>query len=131
MIRKNMIGLFTLAIFASMQLFAPAKAAAQDHWVASDAVGYNYYVMTETIRTVKGQMILVNTREVSPDGVHSRVLEWEFIFDEGDCCCECRSDRTLSPPKGTVRNSPVAWNIIQFTWYYLYGRPLVLNPTSV
>ena len=42
MIRKNMIGLFTLAIFASMQLFAPAKAAAQDHWVASDAVGYNH-----------------------------------------------------------------------------------------
>ena len=128
MIRKSMIGLFTLAIFASMQLFCSTKAAAQDHWVASDAVGYNYYVMTETIQHRK-QMIQVNTKKVSPDGVHSRVLKWDFIFDEGDCWCECISDRTL--PAGTVRNSPVAWNIIQFTWYYLYGRPLVLNPTSV
>ena len=47
--------------------------------------------------------------------------EWFFVFDEGECWAACRTDTSLSPKEGKVRNSPLALSIIRFLYHHKYG----------
>ena len=111
-----------LAVLVGVQVSQPGVASAEDYYSCTDtSTGYSYYVMTETNSHLKGSDFYVSTREVSADGTYSRVLKWDFGFDEGVCWSECMTDPALTPPERKAVNSPVALSIIRTAYYYKYG----------
>ena len=119
--KRYLMGLAFLAVMVLCQLAITPKVSAQDYYCATDGRDYNFYVITETINHMKGGPFLVDVREVSANGTKSRVLKWEYYFDEGQCWATCKTDGSYTPRSGRAKDSDLAISIIRTAYHYKYG----------